>query len=99
MDGLNGSIGGSETTGDRNYVDTPSAFLIGEGSDLTIGKATNTGAVRGTKEGSNGKIKIDEYIGKNIGNSDTYNTTGATVGGGIGFEYQDKEKEGIIIFH
>ena len=52
-----------------------------DGSDLTIGKATNTGAIIGTEEGSNGKIRIDEYIGKNIGNSDTYNTTGATVGG------------------
>ena len=59
MDGLNGSIGGSETTGDRSYVDTPSAFLIGEGSDLTIGKATNTGAIIGTEEGSNGKIRIE----------------------------------------
>ena len=95
MQGMNGSIGGGTTNESKSYVDTPSAFLIGDGSDLTIGKATNTGAVIGTEEGSNGKIRIDEYIGKNIGNSDTYNTTGATVGGGVGFEYQDKEKAGI----
>ena len=96
MGGLNGSIGGSSTTGDRNYVDTPSAFVIGEGSDLSIGKVTNTGAVIGTEEKSNGKIKIDEYIGKNIDNKDTYNTTGGTIStGGVGVEYQNKEKEGI----
>ena len=96
MKGLNGSIGGSTTEGSRSYVDTPSAFLVGDGSDLTIGKVTNTGAVIGIEEGSKGKMRIDEYTGKNINNSDTYNTTGATVGsGGVGFEYQDKDKKGI----
>ncbi|MBP9479502.1 MAG: hemagglutinin repeat-containing protein [Sebaldella sp.] len=90
------TVGGNKTTGDRNYVDTPSAFVVGEGSDLSIGKVTNTGAVIGTEEKSNGKIKIDEYIGKNINNKDTYNTTGGTIStGGVGVEYQNKEKEGI----
>jgi filamentous hemagglutinin len=94
--GMNGSIGGSQTTGDRSYVDTPSAFLVGEGSDLSIGKVINTGAVIGTEEGTNSKIKIDEYIGKDIKDKDDYNITGGTIGnGGVGFEYQDKEKEGI----
>ena len=95
MEGLNGSIGGNTTTGSRTYVDTPSVFMIGEGSDLSIGKATNTGAIIGTEEGSNGKIKIKEYEGIDLKNSDTYNITGGTVGsGGVGVEYQDKEKEG-----
>ena len=89
------SAGGSTTNGSRTYVDTPSAFIVGEGSDLSIGKATNTGAIIGTEEGSNGKIKIKEYEGIDLKNSDTYNITGGTVSsGGIGAEYQDKEKEG-----
>ena len=96
IEGLNGSVGGNTTTGSRTYVDTPSAFIIGEGSDLSIGKATNTGAIIGTEEGSNGKIKIKEYEGIDLKNSDTYNVTGGTIGsGGVGVEYQDKEKEGI----
>ena len=90
------TVGGNQTTGDRNYVDTPSGFIIGEGSDLSIGKVTNTGAVIGTEENTNSKLNIDEYIGKNINNKDTYNTTGGTIStGGVGVEYQDKEKEGI----
>ena len=90
------TVGGNQTTGDRNYVDTPSGFIIGEGSDLSIGKVTNEGAVIGTEENTNSKIKIDEYIGKDINNKDTYNTTGGTIStGGVGVEYQNKEKEGI----
>ncbi|MBP9479660.1 MAG: hemagglutinin repeat-containing protein, partial [Sebaldella sp.] len=90
------TIGGNQTTGDRNYVDTPSGFIIGEGSDLSIGKVTNEGAVIGTEENTNSKIKIDEYIGKDIKDNDDYNITGGTIStGGVGVEYQDKEKEGI----
>ena len=44
---------------------------IGECSDLTIEKVINTGVVIWTEEDSNRKIRIDEYIGKNINNSDT----------------------------
>ena len=67
---------------------------MGEGSDLTIDKASNTGALIGAED--NGKIKIKEYEAKDIENYDRINTTGGTIGtGGIGFEYQDKEKEGI----
>ncbi|MCP1226225.1 hemagglutinin repeat-containing protein [Sebaldella sp. S0638] len=90
------TVGGNQTTGDRSYVDTPSGFIIGEGSDLSIGKVTNEGAVIGTEENTNSKIKIDEYIGKDINNKDNYNVAGGTISnGGIGVEYQNKEKEGI----
>ena len=66
------SVGGSQTTGDRNYVDTPSGFIIGEGSDLSVGKVTNEGAVIGTEENTNSKINIDEYIGKDIKDNDNW---------------------------
>ena len=88
------SIGGNTTSGERAYVDTPTKFVVGEGSDLTIEKATNTGALIGAED--NGKIKIKEYEGRDIENYDRINTTGGTIStGGIGIEYQDKEKEGI----
>ena len=57
------SVSGSKTNGNRTYVDNQSTFILGEGSNLTVGKATNTGAIVGTT-GNNSSLKIKEYVGK-----------------------------------
>ena len=66
-----------------------------EGSNLTVGKATNTGAIVGTK-GENSRLKIKEYTGKDLYNTDTLKTTGGSIGsGGFGVNQEKHDKEGI----
>ena len=48
----------SQTNGERKYVDDPTTFIIGEGSNLKVGKVENTAAAIGTS--GNGKLSIDE---------------------------------------
>ena len=75
---MSGNLSLSKTNGERRYVDTPSSFIVGENSNLSIGKAENTAAIIGTTD--NGKIKINEYAGKNLDNIDKMKTVGASVG-------------------
>ncbi|MDC7956542.1 hypothetical protein PKF05_11980, partial [Fusobacterium simiae] len=58
-------------------MDTPTTFIIGEGSNLKVGKVDNTAAAIGTTE--NGKLSIDEYIGHNLENNDETTTKGASL--------------------
>ena len=75
---MSGNLSLSKTNGERRYVDTPSSFIVGENSNLSIGKAENIAAIIGTTD--NGKIKINEYAGKNLDNVDKMKTVGASVG-------------------
>ncbi|WP_229050445.1 hemagglutinin repeat-containing protein, partial [Fusobacterium sp. 1001295B_180824_G3] len=70
LNGIPNSISAnySKTNGERRYVDTPTTFIIGEGSNLKVGKVENTAGAIGTTE--NGKLSIDEYIGHNLENND-----------------------------
>ena len=89
------NVSGSKTNGNRTYVDKQSTFILGEGSNLTVGKATNTGAIVGTT-GNNSSFKVKEYIGKDLYNTDKLTTTGGSVGtGGVGFNQEKHDKEGI----
>ena len=96
------NLSGSKTNGNRTYVDNQSTFILGEGSNLTVGKATNTGAIVGTK-GENSRLKIKEYTGKDLYNTDTLKTTGGSIGiqtgknpvTGVGFNQEKHDKEGI----
>ncbi|WP_249527342.1 hemagglutinin repeat-containing protein, partial [Fusobacterium nucleatum] len=47
----------SQTNGERKYVDTPTTFIIGDGSNLKVGKVENTAAAIGAT--GNGKLSID----------------------------------------
>ena len=94
-----GSINYSQTNGERKYVDNATTFLIGDGSNLKIGKVDNTaGAIGAT---GNGKLSIDEYIGHNLENVDKSKTVGGSVGistsgiNSIGVNYNDRKQEGI----
>ena len=96
------NVSGSKTNGNRTYVDNQSTFILGEGSNLTVGKATNTGAIVGTI-GNNSSLKIKEYVGKDLYNTDTLKTTGGSIGiqtgknpvTGVGFNQEKHDKEGI----
>ena len=96
------NVSGSKTNGNRTYVDKQSTFILGEGSNLTVGKATNTGAIVGTT-GNNSSFKVKEYIGKDLYNTDKLTTTGGSVGlqtgknpvTGVGFNQEKHDKEGI----
>ena len=96
------NVSGSKTNGNRTYVDKQSTFILGEGSNLTVGKATNTGAIVGTK-GENSRLKIKEYTGKDLYNTDKLTTTGGSIGlqtgknpvTGAGFNQERHDKEGI----
>ena len=64
----------SQTNGERKYVDTPTTFIIGDGSNLKVGKVENTaGAIGAT---GSGKLSIDEYIGHKLENVDKSKTYG-----------------------
>ena len=63
----------SITNGNRAFVDNQSTFVVGEGSNLHVGRVENTGAVIG-KEG-NSTFRIDSYVGKDIQNYDTMTAT------------------------
>ena len=91
----------SQTNGERKYVDTPTTFLIGEGSNLKVGKVENTAAAVGTI--GNGKLSIDEYVGHNLENKDETTTKGASLSlspnsnviSGVGINYANKDLESI----
>ena len=89
----------SQTNGERKYVDTPTTFLIGEGSNLKVGKVGNTAAAIGTT--GDGKLSIDEYVEHNLENVDKLKTAGGSIGvstsgvNNIGVNYPDKKQEGI----
>ncbi|MEJ6457547.1 hemagglutinin repeat-containing protein [Fusobacterium nucleatum] len=94
-----GSANYSQTNGERKYVDNATTFLIGNGSNLKIGKVDNTaGAIGAT---GNGKLSIDEYVGYNLENVDKLKTAGASVGvstsgiTSLGVNYSDRKQEGI----
>ena len=94
-----GSANYSQTNGERKYVDNATTFLIGNGSNLKIGKVDNTaGAIGAT---GNGKLSIDEYVGHNLENVDKSKTVGGSVGistsgiNSIGINYNDRKQEGI----
>ena len=94
---VNGSVNYSNTDGERKYVDTPSSFVIGEGSNLKVDKAKNTAGIIGTTD--NGKLKINEYVGKNLDNKDKLKTVGGSVGfnqsgiSSFGVNYENKDLE------
>ncbi|MEJ6455459.1 hemagglutinin repeat-containing protein [Fusobacterium nucleatum] len=91
----------SQTNGERKYVDTPTTFIIGEGSNLKVGKVDNTASAIGTT--GNGKLSIDEYVGHNLENKDETTTKGASLSlspnsnviSGVGVNYANKDLESI----
>ena len=73
-----GSASYSQTNGERRVVDSPTTFIIGDGSNLKVGKVENTaGAIGAT---GSGKLSIDEYVGHNLENVDKLKTVGGSVG-------------------
>ncbi len=94
-----GSANYSKTNGERKYVDNASTFIIGNESNLKVGKVENTAAAIGAS--GNGKLSIDEYVGHNLENVDKSKTVGSSVGistsgvNDIGINYSDKKQEGI----
>ncbi|EGQ78666.1 hypothetical protein HMPREF9094_2306, partial [Fusobacterium animalis ATCC 51191] len=91
----------SQTNGERRYVDTPTTFIIGEGSNLKVGKVESTaGAIGAT---GNAKLSIDEYIGHNLENNDETTTKGASLSlspnsnviSGVGINYANKDLESV----
>ena len=91
----------SQTNGERKVVDNPTTFLIGDGSNLKVGKVDNTAGAIGAS--GNGKLSIDEYIGHNLENNDETTTKGAslslspnkTVISGVGINYANKNLESV----
>ncbi|MEJ6472456.1 hemagglutinin repeat-containing protein [Fusobacterium nucleatum] len=91
----------SQTNGERKYVDTPTTFIIGEGSNLKVGKVENTASAIGTS--GNGKLSIDEYVGHNLENKDKTTTRGGSVSlsqssipiSGVGINYANKDLESV----
>ena len=94
-----GSANYSQTNGERRVVDNASTFIIGDGSNLKVGKVENTAAAIGAS--GNGKLSIDEYVGHDLENVDKLKTVGGSVGistsgiTSIGVNYSDKKQEGI----
>ena len=93
------SVNYSQTNGERRVVDSPTTFIIGDGSNLKVGKVENTaGAIGAT---GNGKLSIDEYVGHNLENVDKLKTVGGSVGvstsgiTSLGVNYNDRKQEGI----
>ena len=89
----------SQTNGDRKVVDSPTTFIIGDGSNLKVGKVENTAGAIGTT--GSGKLSIDEYIRHNLENVDKLKTVGGSVGvstsgiTSLGVNYNDRKQEGI----
>ncbi|WP_260437508.1 hemagglutinin repeat-containing protein [Fusobacterium hwasookii] len=94
-----GSANYSQTNGERRVVDNASTFIIGDGSNLKVGKVENTAAAIGTS--GNGKLSIDEYVGHDLENVDKLKTIGGSVGvsasgiTSLGVNYSDRKQEGI----
>ncbi|WP_032881849.1 hemagglutinin repeat-containing protein, partial [Fusobacterium hwasookii] len=93
-----GSASYSQTNGERRVVDSPTTFIIGDGSNLKVGKVENTAGAIGTT--GSGKLSIDEYIGHNLENVDKLKTVGGSVGvsasgiTSLGVNYSDRKQEG-----
>ena len=91
----------SQTNGERKYVDDPTTFIIGEGSNLKVGKVENTASAIGTS--GNGKLSIDEYVGHNLENKDKTTTKGGSVSlsqssipiSGVGINYANRDLESV----
>jgi len=91
----------SQTNGERKYVDDATTFIIGDGSNLKIGKVDNTASAIGTS--GNGKLSIDEYVGHNLENKDKTTTKGGSVSlsqssipiSGVGVNYANKDLESV----
>ena len=91
----------SQTNGDRKVVDSPTTFIIGDGSNLKVGKVENTAGAIGTT--GNGKLSIDEYVGHNLENKDKTTTKGASLSlspsntpvSGVGINYANRDLESI----
>ena len=91
----------SQTNGERKYVDDPTTFIIGDGSNLKVGKVENTAAAIGTS--GNGKLSIDEYVGHNLENNDETKTKGGSVSlsqssipiSGVGVNYANRDLESV----
>ena len=94
-----GSASYSQTNGERRVVDNASTFIIGDGSNLKVGKVENTAGAIGTT--GNGKLSIDEYVGHDLENVDKLKTVGGSVGisasgiTSLGVNYSDRKQEGI----
>ena len=94
-----GSASYPQTNGERRFVDSPTTFIIGDGSNLKIGKVENTAGAIGTT--GSGKLSIDEYVGHNLENVDKLKTVGGSVGvsasgiTSLGVNYSDRKQEGI----
>ncbi|ALQ35575.1 hypothetical protein RN92_06605 [Fusobacterium hwasookii ChDC F206] len=94
-----GSANYSQTNGERRVVDNASTFIIGDGSNLKVGKVENTASAIGTS--GNGKLSIDEYVGHDLENVDKLKTVGGSVGistsgiTSLGVNYSDRKQEGI----
>ena len=91
----------SQTNGERKVVDSPTTFLIGDGSNLKVGKVENTaGAIGAT---GSGKLSIDEYVGHNLENKDKTTTKGGSVSlsqssipiSGVGVNYSNRDLESV----
>ena len=54
----------SQTNGERKYVDDPTTFIIGERSNLKVGKVENTATAIGAT--GSGKLSIDA-VNKSLG--------------------------------
>ena len=80
-------------------MDSPTTFIIGEGSNLKVGKVENIAGAIGTT--GSGKLLIDEYVGYNLENVDKLKTVGGSVGisasgiTSLGVNYSDRKQEGI----
>ena len=96
-----GSANYSKTNGERKYVDNASTFIIGNESNLKVGKVENTAAAIGAS--GNGKLSIDEYVGHNLENVDKSKTVGGSVSlsqssipiSGVGVNYANRDLESV----
>lgn len=92
---LLGSVNYFKINGERKYVDNVIIFLIGDGSNLKVGKVENIVGVIGII--GNGKLLIDEYVGYNLENVDKLKIVGGLVGilifgiNSIGINYNDRK--------
>ena len=91
----------SQTNGERKYVDDPTTFIIGDGSNLKVAKVENTaGAIGAT---GSGKLSIDEYVGHNLENNDETTTKGGSLSlsqssipiSGVGVNYANRDLESV----
>ena len=95
------SVNYSQTNGERRVVDSPTTFIIGDGSNLKVGKVENTVGVIGAT--GSGKLSIDKYIGHNLENKDKTTTKGGSVSlsqssipiSGVGVNYANRDLESV----